>query len=266
MAAATMQTSSLVRGPQVPSRAPVAGRVPGASAPPSHVSLGKGSFFGPTLPSRKLSVSAPRQRQPVRPTRAAKEVTVEIDKPLGLKLSESNAPGGGLKVTGVSGNAANSGISVGDTVIYTSSFFGDELWPADKLGFTRSAIGACPSPVCFVYVKGENKEVQVKRLPKRPMPPRFGRKLTAAQRELATHICVDCGWIYCAKTPFEELDDTFRCPQCSAYKKRFAKYDSATGKVKGSVPDQLATLATVVGGLVGVGILGYLGLTLSQVN
>lgn len=48
-------------------------------------------------------------------------------------------------------------------------------------------------------VKGENKEVQVKRLPKRPMPPRFGRKLTAAQRELATHICVDCGWIYCAK-------------------------------------------------------------------
>lgn len=33
------------------------------------------------------------------------------------------------------------------------------------------------------------------------------------------------------RTPFEELDDTFRCPQCSAYKKRFAKYDSATGKV-----------------------------------
>lgn len=55
---------------------------------------------------------------------------------------------------GVSGNAANSGISVGDTVIYTSSFFGDELWPADKLGFSRSAIGACPSPVCFVYVSG----------------------------------------------------------------------------------------------------------------
>lgn len=50
-----------------------------------------------------------------------------------------------------------------------------------------------------MQVKGENKEVQVKRLPKRPTPPRFGRKLTAAQRELATHICVDCGWIYCAK-------------------------------------------------------------------
>ena len=36
----------------------------------------------------------------------------------------------------------------------------------------------------------------VKRLPKKPAPKRFGRKLTAAQKELATHICVDCGWIY----------------------------------------------------------------------
>ena len=78
---------------------------------------------------------------------------VEIEKPLGLKLGESKSPGGGLKVTGVSGNAAKSGIKAGDTVIYTSSFFGDELWPADKLGFSRSAIGACPSPVCFVYVR-----------------------------------------------------------------------------------------------------------------
>ena len=77
---------------------------------------------------------------------------IEIEKPLGIKLGDSNSPGGGLKVVGVSGNAAKSGIKVGDTVIYTSSFFGDELWPADKLGFARSAIGACPSPVCFVYV------------------------------------------------------------------------------------------------------------------
>ena len=52
----------------------------------------------------------------------------------------------------VSGNAAKSGIAKGDTIIYTSSFFGDELWPADKPGFSKSAINACPSPVCFVYV------------------------------------------------------------------------------------------------------------------
>lgn len=186
---------------------------------------------------------------------------IEIDKPLGLKLGDSKSPGGGLKVTGVSGNATKSGIKVGDTVIYTSSFFGDELWPADKLGFARSAIGACPSPVCFVYVslfssirpshmcgldpanlsnavgcllqssslvgadvrlhavmlmmsgqqvlgllkalvhglqvQGENKDINVKRLAKRPIPPRFGRRLTPTQKEKATHICVDCGYIYC---------------------------------------------------------------------
>ena len=37
-------------------------------------------------------------------------------------------------------------------------------------------------------------------------------------------------------------------------------------QVKGRLPDQIATVATVVGGLVGVGVLAYLGLTLSQVN
>ena len=31
-------------------------------------------------------------------------------------------------------------------------------------------------------------------------------------------------------------------------------------QVKGRLPDQVATVATVIGGLVGVGILGYLGL------
>lgn len=53
---------------------------------------------------------------------------------------------------GVSGNAAKSGIKPGDTIIYASSFFGDELWPADKLSFTQTAIQRAPSPVAFVYV------------------------------------------------------------------------------------------------------------------
>ena len=57
----------------------------------------------------------------------------------------------------------------------------------------------------WLQVQGENKDVNVKRLAKRPIPPRFGRRL-------------------------------------------------------------VATVATVIGGLVGVGILGYLGLALSQVN
>jgi len=71
-----------------------------------------------------------------------------------LKLRESKAKGGGLVVEGVSGNAAKSGIKAGDTIIYASSFFGDELWPADKLSFTQTAIQRAPSPVAFVYVSG----------------------------------------------------------------------------------------------------------------
>lgn len=41
-----------------------------------------------------------------------------------------------------------------------------------------------------LQVKGENEKVNVKRLPKKAAPPRFGRKLTARQQELASHICV----------------------------------------------------------------------------
>jgi hypothetical protein len=70
-----------------------------------------------------------------------------------LKLKESKAKGGGLVVEGVSGNAAKSGIKPGDTIIYASSWFGDELWPTDKLSFTISAIQRAPSPVAFVYVR-----------------------------------------------------------------------------------------------------------------
>lgn len=41
-----------------------------------------------------------------------------------------------------------------------------------------------------MQVRGENDKINVKRLPKKAAPPRFGRKLTPRQKELATHICV----------------------------------------------------------------------------
>lgn len=75
-------------------------------------------------------------------------------------------------------------------------------------------------------------EVDVKRLPKRPAPPAFGRKLTDAQKvkkayfhasiffiiyyyiclrdalnvfqARATHICLDCGYIYTLQKSFDE--------------------------------------------------------------
>ncbi len=87
-------------------------------------------------------------------------------------------------------------------------------------------------PWSRAQVKGENTKVNVKRLPKKPAPARFGRKLTAAQQALATHICVDCGWIYCDATPFEETPQNYRCPQCNAPKRRFVTYDADSGKVR----------------------------------
>ncbi|GMH36572.1 hypothetical protein BSKO_04440 [Bryopsis sp. KO-2023] len=221
---------------------------------------GQTSFFGTP---KGLSLRSSPKTQKVSTqivAAAAKELQVDVDKPLGLTLAPSKSEGGGLTVKAVNGNAAKAGIKTGDTVIYTSSFFGDELWPADNIGFARTAISRAPSPVTIVYVKGENSAINVKRLPKRPAPPKFGRKLTARQRELASHICVDCGYIYADKTPFAEADPEYRCPQCNAPKKRFAGYDVETGRQVGGATGDVGTIATVIGGLVGVAILGYLGL------
>lgn len=53
---------------------------------------------------------------------------VDVDKPLGMKLAQSTAAGGGIVVQSASGNAKKAGIEAGDTIIYCSSYFGDELW------------------------------------------------------------------------------------------------------------------------------------------
>ncbi|KAK7405998.1 hypothetical protein VNO78_07611 [Psophocarpus tetragonolobus] len=184
---------------------------------------------------------------------ASKTIEVEVDKPLGLTLGQKS--GGGVVITAVDGggNAARAGLKSGDQVLYTSSFFGDELWPADKLGFTKTAIQAKPDSVYFVVSRGA--EVDVKRLPKRPAPPRFGRKLTESQKARATHICLDCGYIYTLQKPFDEQPDTYGCPQCQAPKKRFARYDVNTGKAIGG---GLPPVGVIIGLLAGVGAVGAL--------
>ncbi|XP_076933440.1 uncharacterized protein LOC143609624 [Bidens hawaiensis] len=191
---------------------------------------------------------------------AGGQIEVEVDKPLGLTLGPKPGAGGGVIITGVDGggNAAKAGLKVGDQVIYTSSFFGDELWPADKLGFTKTAIQAVPDSVYFVVSRGA--DVDVKRLPKRPAPPRFGRKLTDAQKARATHICLDCGYIYTLSKPFEEQPDGYLCPQCRAPKKRFTRYDPETGKPIGGTLPPIGVIIGLVIGLAGVGALLVYGL------
>uniref|UniRef100_J3MQM7 Rubredoxin-like domain-containing protein n=1 Tax=Oryza brachyantha TaxID=4533 RepID=J3MQM7_ORYBR len=163
-----------------------------------------------------------------------------------------------LQAVDSGGNAARAGLKSGDQVLYTSSFFGDELWPADKLGFTKTAIQAKPDSVYFVVSRGAS--VDVKRLPKRPAPPRFGRKLTESQKARATHICLDCGYIYFLPKPFDEQPDEYGCPQCNAPKKRFAKYDPETGKAIGGALPPITVIVSLIIGIAGVGALLVYGL------
>ncbi|KAL3374078.1 hypothetical protein AABB24_005847 [Solanum stoloniferum] len=201
--------------------------------------------------SRCLEITA-------RKAAAAKNIEVEVDKPLGLTLGPKQ--GGGVLITGIEngGNAARAGLKVGDQVVYTSSFFGDELWPADKLGFTKTAIQAKPDSVYFVISRGA--DVDVKRLPKRPAPPQFGRKLTDAQKVRATHICLDCGYIYTLPKSFDEQPEDYACPQCIAPKKRFARYDVNTGRAIGGGLPPIGVIIGLIAGIGGVGALLVYGL------
>ncbi|KAJ6296790.1 hypothetical protein OIU78_022502 [Salix suchowensis] len=170
-----------------------------------HFKMGEGAcsdFFMPNNNCSNLINGRTGLQVTARTAGAAKTIEVEVDKPLGLTLGQKS--GGGVVITGVEGggNAAKAGLKSGDQVLYTSSFFGDELWPADKLGFTKTAIQAKPDSIYFVVSRGA--EVDVKRLPKRPAPPRFGRKLTETQKARATHICIDCGFIYTLQKPFDD--------------------------------------------------------------
>jgi len=254
-----------------PSVAPRSTSIPARSinlAPASASSSIQGApLIGKASPALPLKASARKPQQVVaRATKGGKagsgqQFQVDLDKPTGLSLAQSKSPGGGLTVKNASGNAAAAGIKPGDTIIYTSSFFGDELWPADKLAFSNSAMSAAPPPITVIYVRGENDAVNVKRLPKIPAPPRFGRKLTEGQKALATHVCVDCGYVYADTTPFEQLPDKYRCPQCQAPKRRFVPYDVKSNKAKGVAEGTVGTIATLVGGLLGIGVLAYLAAT-----
>jgi rubredoxin len=223
----------------------------------------KTAFHGVALVDRRWQRNGGARRRLVqvnaKTAGASKNIEVEVDKPLGLALGQK--PGGGVIITAVEsgGNAARAGLKSGDQVLYTSSFFGDELWPADKLGFTKTAIQAKPDSVYFVVSRGGGN-VDVKRLPKRPAPPRFGRKLSDSQKARATHICLDCGYIYFLSKPFEEQPDEYGCPQCNAPKKRFVKYDAESGKPIGGTLPPLTVIVSLVIGIAGVGALLVYGL------
>ena len=96
---------------------------------------------------------------------------------------------------------------------------------------------------------------------KLPAPPRFGKSLSKRQLETATHICLDCGFIYFKKQPFAELDGGYVCPQCSAPKSRFAEFDKETGLPKGGFNTPLISAISGLLAAAAIGYFTYLGLS-----
>eukprot|EP00879_Flechtneria_rotunda_P001419 GHRR01001572.1.p1 GENE.GHRR01001572.1~~GHRR01001572.1.p1 ORF type:complete len:131 (+),score=55.12 GHRR01001572.1:176-568(+) len=67
-------------------------------------------------------------------------------------------------------------------------------------------------------------------------PGRSRRSLTVVARKTAAkaaYICIDCGWIYDGREPFDKLPNSYRCPVCNAPKRRFRQTE-ASGKRSGS--------------------------------
>lgn len=189
----------------------------------------------------------------------AGDVTVEVVKPLGMKIGRGPDIDGRqtveVKFVVPGGNASKAGVKMGDQIMYHSSFFGDELWAADKASFAQTSINACPNSVDFVLNRGAKRKPN---RDKKPAPPKFGRKLNASQKATATHMCVDCGYVYTQKKSFDDQPDGYACPQCNAPKSRFAEYDAETGQIKSNVATPAIVTALTVSML---GIVGYLTVT-----
>lgn len=56
------------------------------------------------------------------------------------------------------------------------------------------------------------------------------RRVVVAKAATKTaYICVDCGYIYDGSTAFEKLPNSYKCPVCSAPKRRFKPYAGRPG-------------------------------------
>jgi len=177
---------------------------------------------------------------------------VKQPKPLGVEFKDSPD---GIVVSKVNKDA-DERIQVGDKLLAVSASFGGEIWPAKSYPQSMMAIN---TRIGQVYLKLESVGGKQRK-------GLFGNENVGPSQE---YVCLDCGWVYLENKrsgPFDELPKDFICPQCQAGKRRFAKKDMATGKLENKALDfaQIGQYATVVGGLVGVGVLFKLGLDLSK--
>ncbi|KAI5059494.1 hypothetical protein GOP47_0025813 [Adiantum capillus-veneris] len=55
--------------------------------------------------------------------------------------------------------------------------------------------------------------------------PLMQHRISMRAATKGAYICRDCGYIYSDRKPFDKLSDDYRCPVCSAPKRRFKPYD-----------------------------------------
>ncbi|PRW58553.1 Rubredoxin-like superfamily [Chlorella sorokiniana] len=69
-------------------------------------------------------------------------------------------------------------------------------------------------------------------LPERRAAARAPLAVSArATKQQTAYICIDCGYIYDgSEGPFDKLPSSYRCPVCSAPKRRFKPYAAGGGK------------------------------------
>jgi rubredoxin len=108
-----------------------------------------------------------------------------------------------------------------------------------------------------VYTAGEEEDLTTM-FAKPLQMAAFGR---GGANKRATHICVDCGYIYALPTAFAEQPRDYKCPTCNAGKNRFATYDPETGKT-GSVGIPLYLIFSVLGSVGFIG--GILAVALNR--
>ena len=74
--------------------------------------------------------------------------------------------------------------------------------------------------------------------------PRPSARAQAPITQAASYICVDCGYIYDESTPFAKLPNNYKCPVCSAPKRRFKSYAGSGRNDPKSMKSRMTELKT----------------------
>lgn len=79
--------------------------------------------------------------------------------------------------------------------------------------------------------RGTSLQARPAVLPRRRAARAVSQTVSARAAAKQAYICVDCGYIYDGSDgPFDKLPSSYKCPVCSAPKRRFKAYDGRSGK------------------------------------